>query len=403
MSLINYEYRAMDRAGAAAHGYLLAATPQDAFRRLAATGLTPIRLRPARDKSSRFALRAKRVSAAEIARFTYQFAVLLEARLPIVECLRGIAEQEANDRFRKVIEDIGARVQSGVSITAAIEPHRRLFGDVYVETIRAAERSGNIVTVLNHLAEAVEEQQEMRRTVRGALMYPVTVVVALTIATLFLLVFVVPRFASMFASRGIELPLITQALMGLGTSLRDAWWVYAGLIALLALGVRTIWGNPQGRAWLDRYLNRIPVLGRLLTGLAVGRFASVFGLSLASGLGLIDCLEMAGRASGRPLLMNDVSKMVNQVRQGGRLSGVLHTCGYLPAFARQLLRAGEESAELSRMCRIIARQYARETKYLCKNAATIMEPVLIAGLTGVVLLVALAIFLPMWNMISLIG
>lgn len=402
MTQMSFQYLALDRSGSKTRGHVTALTPADAYRRLAATGLTPLSVKMARESAGRRWF-ARKVKAADISRFTYQLSVLLEARIPVVECFRSIAEQEQNDRLRKISFDVAARVQGGAPITVALEAHRAVFGGVYVETVRAAEKSGNLVSVLAHLAEAVEEQEEMRRTLKGALMYPITVATALLLATLFLLVFVVPRFAKMFAQRGVELPLLTRVLMNAGESLRTYWWAYALGATLVVFGLRTMWHSPQGRARLDRYLNRVPLLGRMLTGLAVSRFASVFGLSLSSGLGLIECLDMAGRASGRPLLMEDVNKMINQVRQGGRLSGVLRSCAYLPGFVKQLMSAGEESAELSKMCRIISRQYGRELKHLCKNAATIMEPLLIAGLTGVVLLVALAIFLPMWNMIALVG
>jgi type II secretory pathway component PulF len=135
----------------------------------------------------------------------------------------------------------------------------------------------------------------------------------------------------------------------------------------------------------------------------VARFARVFGLCLNSGLSLIDALQMAGRSSGRPMLMADVEKMVAQVRTGGRLSNVLLVCHYIPGFARRMLTSGEESAELTRMCNVIARHYERDTQGLTKNLSTVIEPVLIVLIAGVVLVVALAIFLPMWNLVKLLS
>jgi type II secretory pathway component PulF len=141
----------------------------------------------------------------------------------------------------------------------------------------------------------------------------------------------------------------------------------------------------------------------VLKGMAVSRFANVLGLCLRSGLNLMESLEMAGRASGRPLMLSDAEKMIEQVNHGGRLADVFLTCGYLPAFTRRMLTAGEEAAELPRMCTVVSRHYDREVTHLTKNVTTVIEPVMIVGLAGVVLLVALAIFLPMWNMTSLIG
>jgi len=214
---------------------------------------------------------------------------------------------------------------------------------------------------------------------------------------------VVPKFADMFAQRGVDLPALTQALQAVGISLRDFWWLYGlGALGVFTL-IRAAWRVPQGRAAIDRSLHRVPYLSRVLTGLAVSRFSRVFGLGLQSGLGLIESLEMSGRASGRPLLMNDVHEMIEQVRQGGRLSDAMRRCRYLPPFAKRLISAGEEAAELSRMCSLVARHYDRESSDLTKNASTVIEPVLIALLTGVVLMIALAIFLPMWDMVGLVG
>jgi type II secretory pathway component PulF len=164
-----------------------------------------------------------------------------------------------------------------------------------------------------------------------------------------------------------------------------------------------LWRRRAWRARIDRCLHRVPAVRTVLVGLAVSRFSHVFGLCIRSGLSLIESLEMAGAASGRPLLEADAERMRQQVNHGGRLSDVLMTCSYLPAFARRMMAAGEQAAELSKMCGIVARHYDREVSHVAKNAATLIEPVLIAGLAAVVLVIALSIFLPMWNMAVVIG
>ncbi|MBN8644485.1 MAG: type II secretion system F family protein [Planctomycetes bacterium] len=402
MSQLSFQYWAIDSRGAKTSGVMKAPSRQDAYRRIAATGVTPTRIVAASEQAGgRTGRWRRKVSPQEVAHFTYQLSVLLEARLPVVECFRSIAEQEPNPAFRKIILEVAASVQGGRGITDALTPHRDLFGEVYLQTVRAAETSGNMIKVLAHLAEQVEEQTEMRRAVKGALMYPATVVVALTLGTGFLVTFVVPRFAEMFRGRGVALPVLTEALDVLGTSVRSWWYLYLIAFAGIFLIARAAWRGARTRALVERGLHRVPLLGSILTGLAVGRFASVFGLCLSSGLGLLDTLEMAGKASGRPMLREDVALMIRQVKAGGRLGEVLQQCSYLPGFVKQLFRAGEESAELTRMCQIVSRHYVRETKHLVKNASTVLEPILIALLTGVVLMVALAIFLPMWNMMSL--
>lgn len=400
MSVATYQYCAVDKGGSRTRGEVKALTEQDAFRKLSMQGLTPIRLRVSRRRGR--AGRAK-VSRQEIAHFTYQFAVLLEARIPIADGLLSIAEQETKLAFQALLNDVAASIQAGATITESLEPHRSVFGDIYISTIHAAEKSGNMVAVLEELADMLEKQAESVKQVRGALTYPIVVMIALSAATLFLLVFVVPRFAEMFAKRGVELPLLTRVLQAFGLSVRQWWWLYGAGILGAVFGARAAWRSAQGRTIIDQILHRTPVLRSVLVGLAVGRFARVFGVCLKSGLGLLESLDLAGRSTGRPLLQRDANRLMSQVRGGNRLTEALRDCGYLPPFAKRMIAAGEESAELPRLCRVVSRHYEREVGHLVKNMATIMEPLLIAVMTVVVLIVALAVFLPMWDMVGLVG
>ena len=394
-----FEYTALDRKGAKFRGVARAATEVDAFRQISAAGLTPVKIWEAKAKRGR----RRAVRAKEIAHFTYQLSVLIGARVPIGEGLRGIAEQEPAGKFRDVITAIAGRIEAGGRIADAMDEHRAVFGELYVETVRAAEQSGNMVKVLEYLAEMLERQIEVRQQVRSALMYPACVVSVLSLAVIFLVGCVIPRFARMYEQKKIELPGFTKALVIVGDSVQGYWWAYLVLLAAAIWGVRTAWRRPKGRWVIERWLHRIPYLRDILIGTSVARFARVFGLCLNSGLSLIDALSMAGKASARPMLMRDAERMIEQVKSGGRLSSVLLVCEYLPGFAKRMLTSGEESAELTRMCNVIARHYERDTAGLTKNLSTVIEPVLIVLIGMVVLVVALAIFLPMWNMVKLLS
>ena len=234
-------------------------------------------------------------------------------------------------------------------------------------------------------------------------MYPICVIVALALAITFLMIFVVPRFAEMFASRGLELPLPTQFVIGCSNIVRSYWYAFLGGGTFGVWGMRRAWKTPRYRKKIDNYLHLVPFLRDMLKGSAISRFASVLGIALRSGLSLLDALEMSGRASGRPLLQVDAEKLRDQVNTGGRLSDVIVTCEYFPAFTRRMIAAGEEAAELPRMCEVVSRNYDREVEHLAKNVTTIIEPIMIVGLAGIVLIIALAIFLPMWNMAALVG
>jgi type II secretory pathway component PulF len=403
MSEQAFRYSAVDQAGAVVRGVINARDRRSALRALTSQGLSPTKVTTAAGVSR--ALRrttSGRVSRKDVARFVHQLSVLLSARLPVTECLTSIAEQETSEKLRRVALSIASHVEAGGSLTDAFAQHERIFGRVIVETVRAAERSGNLISVLETLGEMIEDEGEMTRAVRSAMIYPICVVVAIVGATLFLLVGVVPRFATMFAERGVELPTITKGMIVVGESLRAWWWAYLAGIAGTAFGVTSAWRSPKGRLVIDRYLHYVPRLRAVLVGLGVARFAGVFGVCLRSGLPLMESLDPGARASGRPLLERDVRALIDRVRQGGRLSDALPRCGYLPPFVRQLLRAGEASAQLPKMCELIARTHTRETRHTAQAVAKVIEPVTVMGLTLVVLVVAMGIFLPMWDMAAIV-
>lgn len=396
MSSLSFTYVAMDKRGGRCRGVARAATEVEAFRQISAAGLTPLKIRQTRVRRQR-----RGVGLKEVAHFTYQLSVLIGARVPIGEGLRSIAEQEAGGKFKDVITKIAARIDAGGRIADAMAEHTDVFGDLYVQTVRAAEESGNMIKVLEYLSDMLERNLEMRQQVRNALMYPICVISTLLLAVTFLIGFVIPKFAKMFAERNVELPIFTKLLMWFGQSMQGFWWLYIALLAGAFFGVRYAWRTERGRWNIEAALHRVPVLKNILMGMAVARFSRVFGLCLSSGLGLIDGLRMAGKASARPMLLRDTERIVDQVKAGGRISAVLVACEYIPPFAKRMLISGEESAEMTKMCNVIARHYERDTTGLTKNIATIIEPVLIVLIAGVVLMVALAIFLPMWNMVKL--
>ena len=402
MSATNFEYVAVDRAGAKRRGVATAISKAEAYRKVAGLGLTPLTIRPVGVKlSTRFG--SSRIKSKDLSNFTYQLGVLVSARIPISEGLVSIAQQERDAKFKALLMDLAKRIQAGEQLAVAMEVHKEALGEVYVETIRAAERSGNLPKVLEHLSDMLEKGQEQTRMVRSAMMYPICVVTVLALAVLFMCGFVVPRFAKMFQSKQLKLPLFTEILMGFGNSLQNFWWAYliGGFAAVV--GTRMMWTRPNGRALIDRAAHKVPYLNSILIGSTISRFARIFALSLQSGLGLIDSLELAGKAAGRPMLSMDVQKMVSQVRSGGRLMEVLVACKYLTPFTKRMLTAGEQSAEIPKMCTVVSKHYDRETSHLTKNLSTVIEPVLIVAIAGVVLLIALAIFIPMWDMAKLVG
>ena len=397
---VTFEYIAMDRSGAQRRGDLSAPTKSDAYRRLTSQGLTPLLLKTQRERGPRL---GRRVRPRDLAHFTFQLSTLLGARIGVGDGLRSLAEQEEGRPLGEIIHEVADSIEAGSTISEAMGAHRAALGDIYVDTLAAAERTGNLVQVLEYLAETLETAQQTSRELRSAMLYPLCVVAALAGAVTFLIIAVVPKFAAMFQRRGVELPIFTEILAATGASVRNHWWAW-----LLSLAVLTLVGNHARRSRtvrlsFDRLMHKAPVIHDILVGAGVARFARVFGLSLSSGVNLIEAMEMAARASGRPMLVAETDHMVEHVRDGGRLSEAIAESEYLPPFARRLLSTGEEAAELPKMCSIVANRYERDTRMLAKNLVTVIEPILVVSIAAIVLLVALAIYLPMWNMVKIIG
>ena len=399
MNTVTFEYRAVDRTGVKRDGTARAASEGEVYRQLNAQGLVPLKIAVARAKR----VRGGKIKPKDLAHFTSQLSVLVQARVPISDGLMSIAEQESEPRLKAVITDIATRIESGEPVAQAMSAHTRIFGEIYVQTVRAAEATGTLTKVLDHLAEMMERSAETQRQVKGAMMYPACVMVVLAIGVTFLLGFVVPKFADMFASRGVDLPTITKVLMHVGHSIQHYWFLYGGAVAGAIYGFKRMNRSERGRDTLDQVWHKVPFITKLLQGLAISRFCHVLGVSLGAGLNLIESLELAGKAAGRGMLMRDSMQMAERVRTGGRLSEVLADCKYITPFARRMISAGETSGELPKMCAAAARHYDRETQHLAKNIGTVIEPIMVVIIAAVVLVVALAIFLPMWNMVSLIG
>lgn len=395
-----FSYEAVDRSGATRRGVVTAAGEQEAYRQLTADGLTPLSVRERRVKGAS-RQQGWRASLEQIADLTRELAVLVEARIPIGRGLLSIAEHEKRAEMRDMVRDIATFIESGGSFTAAIERHRDSFGEVYVETIRAAERTGNLPVMMSHLAELMDRTIETRQQLRRAMTYPLIVLAAVGLALGVIVIFVVPRFGATFEANGVDMPIVTEAVKTLGESIKRHWYIYSASIGALLAGGWAAWRMPAGRRAIETGMERLPYIGRIIAAVTASRFAHVLGIGLSSGLDLVESLEMSGRATGRAVFAEECDRMAERLRRGDQLSEVLRSGRSLPSFARRMIAAGKDAQEVSKSCGVVARHYDRESSHLTKNISTVIEPVMTIALAAIVLLVALSVFLPMWQMVKL--
>lgn len=396
MSILTYRYDAITVSGQKTKGTIRAGSEQEAYRKINASGVTPVSLTPIRAKAPLFSF--NKIRHQDIVNLTRELAVLVEASIPLEQGLTSIAQHENNVALADMVRDIATQLQSGVSLANALEKHKGQFGDVYIEAMRAAEKTGSLIAVTQHLVEMLERQAEARQMIIRALTYPIIVLLMVAGALTVIVGFVVPKFAATFASRGTAMPLPTRIVQTIGLSVHDHWYFYVGAIVAAIVAWITTWRHEKGRLALENFLANVPYIGQIIITHTAARFARVMGIGLSSGLGVIESIQVAGNSTGRPVFVNECNVMTDRIKQGDKLSDALQGSKYLPAFAQRMIGAGKDSKEVSRACDIVSRHFDRESNNLTKNINTIVEPLLTVGLAVIVLVVALAVFLPMWQM-----
>jgi MSHA biogenesis protein MshG len=398
MNEITFNYTAVSAQGVRSQGQVSATTVADALRKLSMQGLTPLDVTEAKEPLSLLNFQNGKITSDTIAQLTRELAVLLEARIPLAQGLASIADTEPNPALQKMLNDVASSIEAGAPLTQALEHYQQHFGPVYMETLRAAERSGDLVGVMRLLADLLDKIQETRQLLRRAMTYPIIVMGAITLAISVIVIFVIPKFAATFASQGVQMPMMTRVLQAVGDSVRENWIAY-GVSLVTVIGGAFLWGRTsRGRACFEHVILHIPYIDRIILAVTASRFVRVMGIGLSSGLDIIDSIEISGRATGRPLFAAECQVMAERLRRGEKVEAVIRSSRYLPNFAKRILGAGKDSQEMSRACNIVAHHYEREASHLSKNINTIIEPVMTFALAAIVLVVALSVFLPMWQM-----
>jgi type II secretory pathway component PulF len=343
----------------------------------------------------------RKVSTQDLIVFSRQLATLVSAGIPFIQSLATIERQSENARLKAAIGDIRRDVEAGAAFSDALAKHPKIFSRLYVSMIRAGETAGILDDILNRLALLAEHEAETRQRVKTAVRYPLIVVVALCAAFAFLVSFVIPRFASIFARFKTELPLPTRVLMGINHVVQNYWYLIilgaAALVAALLWYVRT----PGGRWRWDKIKLRLPVFGVLFQKVALSRFARLFGAMQKSGLSMMLTLEIVAETVGNAVIARAIDAMSESLRDGRGLREPMEKSGLFPPLVMQMVAVGEEAGNIDAMLNKVSDYYDMDVEYTLRNLSTLLEPVLLLFVGAMVLFLALGIFLPMWDMISL--
>ncbi len=343
----------------------------------------------------------RRVPIKELRGFSLQLASSTRSGVPLIGALESIGGQSEHSGFRRVVEQVALDVRGGFALSDALAKHPGVFGEVYCATVAAGEQAGSLDEVLEFLATHIEDAMEVRSDVRSALMYPTIVLMALFGAISVLVVFVVPRFATFYSGFGRELPLPTRILIGTSTAIVDhlVWWLL-GLVGAV-FGAVSYLRTEGGQRALEAVLARTPLIRTMISTANTVQVAQLLGLFTRAGVPLLQGLDTIARAAPSARLREDLQQAAELVGSGLSLSRSLEEADCLSPAARAMVATGEETGSLEQSCEAVAGHLRKELRYLTKNLGTLIEPLLTGMLAVIVLGVALAVFLPMWDMVKI--
>jgi type II secretory pathway component PulF len=402
----SYNYQAINESGKNVTGTLEAESVDAANSIILARGLIPskisqIQVTTGDDWWTKIKSLTGAVKVTDLIIFTKQFRSMLGAGVPILRLLHVLELQTENQVLKEAIAKIVQDITQGSSISEAFEKYPKIFSSLYCSMIKAGEVSGNVPGVLDRLIYIIEHEAKVKSDIKSALRYPMIVVIALTLAFIILLTFVVPQFVSLFSKAGLVLPLPTKVAMLLHSYIKNYWYVILTFIAIIIFGLSSYFKTENGRFMRDTFLLELPILGPLFKKAALSRFASIFAILQTSGVPVMQSLNILSATIGNAAISRDFDYVRDRIEEGSGISTPLKSAKYFTPMVVDMIAIGEESGNIDEMLREITKHYDDEVEYAVKGLSDAIGPILIVGLAAVVGFFALAIFMPMWDLTQL--
>lgn len=345
----------------------------------------------------------KGIKTKDIVIFSRQFATMIDAGLPLVQCLDILASQQDNEEFKKVLIDIKGSVEGGSTFADALRKHPKIFDELYVNLIAAGEVGGILDTILARLSSFLEKAEKLKAKVKGAMTYPVVVIIIACLVVTGLLLWVVPIFEEMFADFGQALPAPTQIVVNLSSFLQNSWYLLIGGIVAFVIGFNRAYKTQKGRWIIDKMFLRIPVFGDLIRKTAVARFTRTLGTMLSSGVPILEGLEIVSKTAGNVVIEDAVMKARTSLSQGKTLADPLAETKVFPGMVTQMIAVGESTGALDSMLSKIADFYEDEVDAAVEALTSLIEPLLMVFLGVVVGGLVIALYLPIFQIAGAAG
>jgi type II secretory pathway component PulF len=400
-----FTYKAINDSGEMATGTLEADSIDAANNILTARGLIPTKVAQkggSGGSAGSLSERLATVRAPELILFTKQFRTMLKAGISIVNLLEIIESQTENPKLKHVLSSMARDIAEGISLHEAFRKHPNVFSPLYCSMVRAGESSGALPDVLERLTYIIEHENKVKQDIKAALQYPIIVICFLFVAFLVLLTFVIPKFAAIFVNAGVELPLPTQICISLYNFLDNYWYILLAGLAGVIFALVAVLRTHQGLLIKDMLLMKLPIIGPLFVKTAMSRFASIFSILQASGIAVLDAMDILSGTIGNVAISQEFVQLKDKLEEGRGIAGPLKAAKYFTPMVVTMVAVGEESGNLDEMLREVAVHYDTEVEYAMGKMSEAIGPILMVGLAAMVGFFALAIFLPMWDMAKIV-
>ncbi len=400
-----YLWRGKNKRNETHKGEMEAPNVEVVRQNLARMRITPVKIKPKpKDLFENVAFFQPKVKEKDIIVFSRQFSTMIDAGLPIVQCLEILQSQQDNKTYKKALKDIKDSVESGQTFAEALKKYPKYYDDLYVNMVAAGEAGGILDVILRRLSAYMEKAARLKRQIKGAMVYPsVTLAIAVLVVTV-IMVFVIPTFEELFSSMGGPgLPLPTQFVINISRFVKGNFpWILLGLI-LFSYAFKKWYATEKGRALVDRTVLRLPVFGDLLRKAAVSRFTRTMGTMLSSGVAILEALDIVARTAGNKTIERAVFDVRSAIAEGRTMAEPLSESGVFPTMVTQMIAVGESTGALDAMMEKIADFYDEEVDQAVENLTSLIEPVMLVFLGGIIGGLVVSMYLPIFQMAAQFG
>lgn len=404
--MAKFAWEGKTRTGTVQKGEMEAPSQAAVTATLRRQGIMPAKIRE-RGKGLDIELKlpggGSRITTKDLVVFTRQFATMIDAGLPLVQCLDILARQQENKAFKKILTEVKESVESGSTFADALKKHPKAFDDLYVNLVAAGEVGGILDTILNRLAAYIEKALKLKKKVKSAMTYPSTIVGIAVLVISVILIFVIPAFEKMFADFGGSLPAPTQIVINLSNFVQSYILVIIGLIIAFVIAFKRVYKTEKGRAKIDDFALKVPVMGILIRKVAVAKFTRTLGTMISSGVPILDGLDIVAKTAGNKTIEKAIYHVRQSISEGKTIAEPLEKSGVFPPMVCQMINVGEQSGAIDTMLNKIADFYDDEVDDAVANLTAMMEPLLMLFLGTTVGGLVIAMYLPIFKLAGTVG